>query len=109
MKKAYHSAFTATNGAAGFRKTGIFPLDEMKLVGKARPFSSIMPHIVASVEDMCDMLETKRKLLSAELLKCPTEIVNGFIDMSEGCVLTSEEAMALARREEKVRRGNMET
>lgn len=108
LRSSYRKAFTHENILAGFRGTGLHPLDEMKLIGRARPYSDEQPHRIATVEEMCNMLDKKRQQASVVLLKPLNVLKSGFIDTSKGVMLTSPQAMLLIRDKESFRQHKFE-
>lgn len=100
LTAAYQKSFAYHNIINAFRKAGLNPHDEMKLIGKARPMSDDEPHRIADVDMMCDMLDAKRKLQSTKLLSPSRVLKSGFIDTSRGVTLTRSTAMDIIKSNE---------
>ena len=95
---AYGKAFTAINTRSRFIRSGIWPLDPMQLLSIARPASMDNSNTVLSVEELENILEEKRREFRETILGWDATVCsNGFVDTTQGAVLTSSRALNLAR------------
>lgn len=95
--QAYEISSTAFNIKAGFRRSGIIPLDKYALFAQARPHSHGTPTKISTVDDMAKMLDEEKKRKVSEILGDVTVRSQGFLDTSYGAVVTSEATLALLR------------
>jgi hypothetical protein len=103
LKRAYEVAFTPDNIRAGFRQTGMWPIDPVALLRKPLPASANNTDIV-SVQELGHMLQEKREAAASELGVQQMVIRRGFLDTSAGLNLTQPEALNLARDKENAER-----
>lgn len=98
LKDAFYSSFTRQNIAAAFCRCGIWPLSPARLLSVPRPRSADDSSTVLTVLELDSLLQEKlRKVRTGMIGEGAKLCGSGFIDTSNGMVLTSEPAIALAR------------
>ena len=100
LGRAYNFAFTHPNITKAFKATVVFSLNTGSLFKHTRPLSHENPDQRVSMDAMCQLLHDKRLLASEELLYKPQVLELGFIDSTNGVVLTRDEAMVLLRKKD---------
>ena len=108
ITRSYEEATIPANIKAGFSKTTIWPLDEVRLFGKARPASAKNLDKIVSVEDMIALLDRKRAQAAEDILPAPKITRDGFLEASAGAVLTTEAALGLLKLQETRRMNAIE-
>lgn len=103
LTEAYNSAMTPSNVRSAFRRSGLWPVRPLELLGTPRPQSAENPSTIISVEEMEDMMVEKRKDRAKGLGIKPVVTKCGYIDTSKGMTLTSAEAMEIVERGERLR------
>lgn len=97
LKFAYEKSFTPQNIKSGFRKAGLYPLDSSQLLSVPRPVNADNLTEMLTVDELERLFEAKRQILRTKVLGEDTVISkSGFVDTSNGAVLTSVRALALA-------------
>jgi len=98
--RAYRKSFNHDNITAAFRKSGLCPFDQSKLIGQSRPFSATNLNVILSTDEMFKMLERKRQTALDMSGIQPVVLKSGFLDTSMGINLTSDTAMELIKEKE---------
>lgn len=98
LRSAFYAAFTRKNIIASFRRSGICPFDASRLLSVALPRSAKNVAEIVSVQDLEDLYEERRRAVRTSILGADAQIAScGYLDTSNGLVLTSARAMELAR------------
>jgi len=104
FREAYAKSFTTTNIQAGFRRSGLCPLDIRRLLGVPRPASSEVDAPLLSVEALEKLFEQKQEEFRRKVLGSDATMTqSGFVDTTCGQVMTAPQVLALVR--EKCERG----
>jgi hypothetical protein len=103
LKRRYEIIFTPANIHAGFRRTGMWPIDPVALLRKPLPASAKNADSV-SVQELGHMLQEKREAAASELGVQQMVIRRGFLDTSAGLNLAQPEALKLARNKDNAER-----
>ena len=98
--QAYEKAFSTDKIRAGFRKTGLWPVDATELLSNCRPLNECNLFQIVDLYTMMTMVDRKRKKFASGG-KQLVVLKNGFIDTSQGIVLTSARAMELIQAKEE--------
>ncbi len=99
MARAYELSFTRKNIQSSFEKAGIWPLDPSRLLSAPRPRGVDDLGTILGVEELQELFEEKRRSVRSSIIGADARIdSSGFIDTSQGMVLTSECALQLARK-----------
>lgn len=112
MRAAYREAFTAKNIKSSFARAGIWPLDPNRLLSVPRPRSADDVGDIVGVIELQAMYQEKRQAERSALHGSDAKVhACGYLDTSNGLVLTSSQAMDLARKKataEKAKRHEKE-
>lgn len=102
MRDAYERSFTDVKIQAGLQKAGLFPLHHTCLTSQPRSASHAADAPILSVEEMEQMVNTRRGEIQAEALGEDAVMCrSGWVDTSHGCVTTSQKFMSIVREKAK--------
>ena len=102
LKQAYHVAFTRANIKSGFRRAGLWPVDSSKLINVERPADATSAATFLTVEELQAAYEAKRiELRNATLGEDAKMLDCGYVDTSNGCVMTSANVLDLMRKRQE--------
>lgn len=104
MRVAYEKSFTLTNVVRSFSVSGMFPVCAEKLIGTPRTQSRDLHSIMSGVKEMENLITAKRERLRQGHDIQPVVLRRGFVDTTQGMVLTREEAMKLVEKNEDLYR-----
>lgn len=109
LRTAYLLTFTYRNVRSSFRRSGIWPADPSRLLGVPRPRSSAKSKEILTVDELERLFKKKREAARVVILGHDAERhASGFVDTSNGMVLTSARAMELARKKAGVDKAKRE-
>lgn len=98
LKFAYEKAFSNHNIKTAFRELGVYPLDPSQVLGVPRSKNAQNIDLMLDVGRLGGQFEEKRSIMRDEVLGSTATLgKNGFVDTSEGEVLTSVKALHLAK------------
>jgi len=98
MMSAYADAFTSKNVKAGFRRSGIWPLDSSRLLSTPRPAAPNNLETILGKEQRAALFEEKRTEMRSIILGTDAVLQStGYIVTTCGEVMTSSNEMALMR------------
>ena len=99
LAHAYYKAFTRENIVSSFGRSGLWPLDVQRLLGTAKPRDTNALGEICTTATLINLLEQKRRQAREGILGAELSVLRtGFVDTSRGAVLTSPEALAIAKR-----------
>ena len=105
LKHAYHASFTHNNIVASFRRSGLWPLDAMRLISVPRARDINSTGEILTPEALVALLEKKREEARKDILGSEVHLLrSGFVDTTRGAVLTADNAMEAVRRKENALR-----
>ena len=97
LRYAYKKSFSNGNIISAFRRSGIWPLDAYQLLSIPRP-QSHMHQVTMSVAELEQLLQVRRTEIRHSILGSDVKLTHsGFVDTTRGQMLTSYNAMNLAR------------
>eukprot|EP00171_Calliarthron_tuberculosum_P006070 IDg6070t1 len=112
MRAAYEEAFTSKVIKSSFLRAGVWPLNPSRLLSAPLPRSANDVGNIIGVEEIRALYEEKTRAARAAVLGSDARVLScGYLDTSNGLVLTSARAMELARKKmqhDKARRKEKE-
>ena len=105
ITRAYAASFTKTNILSSFRKSGLWPFDGSALLGVPHPATASEPDAMITVDQLSAMLYAKRAQAREGNCLQPIEIRRGFLNTTQGLVVSQEEAMRSIAEKESPERG----
>eukprot|EP00171_Calliarthron_tuberculosum_P002526 IDg2526t1 len=98
MRFAFYKAFTRQNIQASFTRAGLWPLDATRLLSVPRPRSASNVAETIAVDALQMLYEQKREAVRTSILGDDAKVGQcGFLDTTNGLVLTSARSMELVR------------
>ena len=98
LRHACEKSFSWKNSITSFRKSEIWPMNPRQLLSAPRPAGRDNLEEVIDVDRMCRLMEAKRMEIRDTVIGANAKILHsGHLDTTEGLVLTSANALALAQ------------
>ena len=98
LRHTYEKSFSRKNIITSFRKSGIWPMNPRQLLYAPRPAGRENLEEVMDVDRMCRLMEAKRMEIRDTVIGANAKILHsGYLETTEGLVLTSANALALAQ------------
>lgn len=103
LRAAYNRAFTQDNIKAGFRNSGLYPLDHTRVTCQPRPESHACDASIISVMQLEAKVNMRRAELRTAVLGEDAKLcTSGWIDTSHGCVMTSHAVLGMVREKARI-------
>ena len=102
--EAYNNTFLSSNITAGFRRAGIWPLNESNSLFEGLLENASNDARLLSVDELQVLFSARREEYREKVLGSGAVVgLSGFIDTTNGCVITSDNVLRLVReKKEKV-------
>jgi len=99
MSQAYEETFTSKTIGVGFQRAGIWSRDAKRLLNYPIPANGSSASKLLTFDELEEMYEAKRKAYRTRLMGGdPMMLQNGFVDTTNGFVMTSATVLDLVKR-----------
>ena len=103
LKFAYNTAVTPQNIRATFPRAGLWPVDHTQILGVPRPATADARAPIRSAAELEEQFWKKLQEVRSIVLGSDTILTaSGYVDTTNGCVITAPQALDIVRKKEEL-------